>query len=207
MKQWQPRPAAAMSLRTTSRASARQTAPAPTTSAPPRRPLARSRSSPAGHPFRPPPRPRGTGYAVVTAPRHVWPAPTDEWGEVISRRTGRSFFLTLMSESIDGSKAFVAGSVLSLVAWSVLCALFSGWLAELANDDVGWAESWLEDMQACNSAIGVLGEGRRKAADMEETLACASNTLICRLVATPRYLRNVVRVYLGFQVQSGEDTT
>ena len=122
-------------------------------------------------------------------------------------KDGTEFFLTLMSESIDGSKAFVAGSVLSLVAWSVLCALFSGWLAELANDDVRWAESWLEDMQACNSAIGVLGEGRRKAADMEETLACASNTLICRLVATPRYLRNVVRVYLGFQVQSGEDTT
>mmetsp|Transcript_12153 Transcript_12153/g.27729 ORF Transcript_12153/g.27729 Transcript_12153/m.27729 type:complete len:422 (-) Transcript_12153:206-1471(-) len=72
-------------------------------------------------------------------------------------KDGTEFFLTLLSESLDGSKVFVAGSVLSLSAWSVLCALFTGWLAELANDGVSWAERWLEHIQECGSAIGLLG--------------------------------------------------
>mmetsp|Transcript_36691 Transcript_36691/g.82517 ORF Transcript_36691/g.82517 Transcript_36691/m.82517 type:complete len:421 (+) Transcript_36691:330-1592(+) len=72
-------------------------------------------------------------------------------------KDGTEFFLTLLSESLDGSKVFVAGSVLSLSAWSVLCALFSGWLAGLANDGVPRAERWLEHIQECSSAIGVIG--------------------------------------------------
>ena len=84
-----------------------------------------------------------------------------------SQEDGTQFFLGLIVESLDGSKAFVAGSVLSLTVWSVLCALFAGWLSGLADGDALWAERWLDHIQGCSSAISTVGEGRMEGMDGE----------------------------------------
>ena len=67
-------------------------------------------------------------------------------------------FLTLLYESLEDSKLFVAGSIGVLILWSVGCAIFSEWLRQKAHDDPGGrAERWQEDIEACRSAISILG--------------------------------------------------
>ena len=94
---------------------------------------------------------------------------------------GSQFFLGLLVESLDGSKAFVAGSVLSLTVWSVLCASFAGWLSGLADGGAPWAERLLEHMEGCSrgggSAISIVGEDRMEGGmERERNLTCASHT-------------------------------
>lgn len=69
-----------------------------------------------------------------------------------------TFFLTLLYESLQDSKLYVAGSIGLLVTWSVLCALFAEWLRQHARDNPGGrSEMWLEDIENCYRAISILG--------------------------------------------------
>ena len=67
------------------------------------------------------------------------------------------FWLTLLYESLDDSKLFFFGSVGIMVVWSVLCAFFSEWLHNTADDGSVRAQKWLVDIDNCTSAIRTLG--------------------------------------------------
>ena len=58
---------------------------------------------------------------------------------------------------MDDSKLFFFGSLGILVVWSILCALFSEWLHNTADEGSARAQKWLVDIDNCTSAIRTLG--------------------------------------------------
>ena len=60
--------------------------------------------------------------------------------------------------SIEDSAGFFAGTITSLVIWSILCAYGANVLREhAAINQGGNAETWLDDIENCKNAVSVIG--------------------------------------------------